>query len=494
MITGSKLSKKHISNDDGQTPDKLFRFCNIVRYIEHEDEKLFRVIYDMCLFSGLSSKRGQGVTFLFPRGRGTNDIRTKIIKDAYSTNIKDAYDLINSCILKVFVPEITDFMTVGCIMTNCNNELKVSDSSSKTVTFNNGVKIEKDNNFKLLHLGAKYAVYNIVSGTPASGKPKMSVSTGSYEGGASAVDMAYFERKKGDGDIRGTVLKLMMFGEKEQYTGAVDKMVNSKFKSVIDSLTSYAKDHDDKWGNYSDQLPIHPWGAPFAVAWVIPQNVTRKWSTHVDNEVTPLSATIKKMEADDAFIELRNKIQTDLLSNKNINGELYQAVLDIYKAFANHGECKGADFSKFTYNVERFTQINGPTPRGVDKTPPHIALLAHHECMHYTSFVKDKLMKSDASDALKMIKTASMVFLTGHSPSLWVTDPKVFNSAVGGKYELLCMLLQFVRSPYFLYRASCVVGYQGGSYTGGRPDTISPYNNTDEVSQFVDEFVGASKF
>jgi hypothetical protein len=274
MFSGGAKSKKD-SVDDEQ--DKLHKFCNIIRYIEHEDEKLFRVIYNLCLFPGFGSKKGCGVTFLFPRG----EFRSQIIKDAYSANVKDAYTAINACIIKTHIPEIGYFLTAGKLINNNCDEIKIVDSSKTTVTFDSGIKIEKDINFQLLHSNAKYAVYNIVSGTPALGKPKMSLQsstslTGSYKGGASKDDMEYLKANPSeDGDIRNSVLKLMHFAETTQLKNAKPgKTAPSKFVSDTDSLLSNAKDQDNSFETYADQIPVHYWCSPFLVAWVVPMSTT----------------------------------------------------------------------------------------------------------------------------------------------------------------------------------------------------------------------------
>lgn len=486
---GASKSKKQDLNDDEQ---KLYKYCNIIRYIESNDHQLFKVIYDLCMFPSFGSKNGQGITFLFPRSTGSNDLRSRIIKDAYSPNIKNAYTLVNSCIIRMYIPETREFLNTCRIVNGNCEELKVVDSSEDTITLNNGFTIIKDNNFQLLHSGSKYAVYNIVSETPTSGKPKMSVSIGSYEGGApSEFKERYAKDVTSDVkvDIRNVVLKSMYTSEADTLTSVkVGDKIHSNIKRLADSLLSYAKSHDENWGSYSDQIPTNYWSTPFMVAWIIPYKTTKSWSEMTDDESkqTTMVKIVKDIQgnADQEFIKLRNDVQNALVSN--VGSSLYDNVINVYKTWVTGGDVT-INETKFTfkpYSVETFSvKVRENLP---------IALLAHHECMHFTGFIKDKI---GTMEAKQLLDTSKRVFLTGNSPTVWITDAKVFKSAVGNNYELLCMLLRFVNSQCFMYRTSCVAEYSGDKIiTGGRPDSIAPTNESMADLQFADDYVNASKF
>lgn len=521
MYSGGAGTKKKSTTvekkDIEQKINKLHKFCNVIRYIEHEDEELYKVIYNLCMFPALGSKKGRGVTFLFPRDKRPNGFRSEIIRDAYSINIRNAYTMINSCVIQGFMNNLSDFQSANRIIDSNCNELKVVDVGDGTVTFSNGIKIEKDDNFQLLHPGAKYAVYNIVSGTPTLGKPKMSNSEnmiGAYEGGApewlqnatnELKEDEYTHRAPGDKiNIRNHILEIMYTqdGEllKKMKPFGVPLDLRLKVVEISDSLVTYLSrsENSDILDLVKDHMPANYFDMAYVIAWIIPTSVLEAWMKHDDstntNKVT-LTDLYKSAQPDPKFAAVRNKIQAELL--KTVDGTLYQKYIDLYEAFATKGTYSigGVDYDfgdiLSNVNMDLFKQRGKGASAGV-------RLLAHHECMHFTGKIIKNFKTHNIQDALQLIMAAKRVYLTGTQESLWTTNHDIFKTAVGAQYEVLCRLLDKLRSQNFMYIAGPSRGYATVNHpkmiVGGRPDLITPYNDIPGTLSFNEESMAASKF
>lgn len=501
----SDANKTNANNEDGV--GDLHVFCNIIKYMEHSDPQLYNVVSNMCLFPAFSNRRGgSGVTFLFPRGK----LRDNIIRLAYSKDKpRDAYTMLSSFIIRTHVADLNSFTTTP-LTTNNNDELKVTNASSSSMTLSNGLKIGADPEFRLLHPNTKYAVYNIISGSPTVNKSRMSLhagtvtgsynsTKGAYEGGAPQEYKDWESESKGAADIgerpdvRNRVIKYMLEGNLEALkttsgSGAAKGKLKlyTRTKNAYDSLITYAAQSPEKFDKYKDQLPDTYMHAPFAVAWVIPQSVTNPWSIAEDGQVdkdSGMKLPGVDSSPDPEFVAMRQKAQNWL--KDNVDTSLAQKVMQVYEAFANKtivADNPEITFEGMDYNIEGFAT----------KKHPAVAILSHHESMNFTSQITSKALKDmDLDRAHNMLVTAKMVYL-GKPESLWITNAEVNKSVVGTNYELLCLLLNFIRSQYFLYRRCCVKSYTGKKKAdGGRPDSIEPFNShMDNLDMMTNDVIG----
>lgn len=446
-------------------------FCNIVKYIEYVDPLLYNVIHNnLCMTQCLTLKKGSGVTFLHPH----KIMRDEIIKLSYSPDAKKAYTMLTKCIIPQYLPELNSF--TDDIKTISGDVITIIEKSSETLTLNNGFIIKKDNNFKLLHLGTKYAVYNIVSKPPTLGNTEMSSSSMIVGGAPAGYAKQWAESGTDKVDIRNLVIDSMFDGESKNLA-----LGKSKIKPLMDSLLTYTEtDHPEEYKNICDQVPLHYAASPFLVAWVIQYNITAKWA-EADDKHTPRALSSFTGCADDAnkdaWTDVRNKVQAAIL--KDTSSSMYDNVHNAYKAAFSGGSVTigGTEFT-FPALASGSTFPKSRKYNDADMEDMYLALLAHHECMHYTSFIGDKV----PSDATALLMSAKKMFLSGSGPKSWIADSKSYKAAVGSRVELLCLLIRFVCSECFLYRRCCVEQYTGTATKGSmRPDSIVAYNNSKKL-------------
>lgn len=294
--------------DTGAPPQRMTRYCNIARYIDDEDHPLFTVVNNLCMFGALGHRKHSGVTFLFPR-QTSGRLRSDIIAKTFSDDAKGAVRLLNSCIISPYLPTIDEFKTASTIKDDNNKPITVVKSDGPRLTLSSGYVIEKDNNFKLLHEGAKFAVYNIVGiDNATTGSTEIDMSS-SYSGGAPA----YMRSVPSDQAVMKTVNALCD---------------EDRCKHIADSLVAFLKDKPG-W----DDVPLydHPLTLAYAVRHIIPVEHIQQWIGHTDVDVNGAyaDAVDRYKSRMESKVDSRDSEQKTLLSSGNYR-ELATNVIKAY--------------------------------------------------------------------------------------------------------------------------------------------------------------------
>ena len=101
-------------------PRKLQKYCSIYKFLEVYDKELHAAIESLCMQPLFSSKgRRGGITFLYP---GDDKYKDKIIDDAYGPNPENAKQMLESLVLKDFLPTPSDFATKRDDIPNALNQ------------------------------------------------------------------------------------------------------------------------------------------------------------------------------------------------------------------------------------------------------------------------------------------------------------------------------------------------------------------------------------
>ena len=433
------------------------KFSNITRYMEHEDKQLHRVLSNLSIIDALGAKTN-GVTFLFPRDRSVDGMRAQIIKSAFEGNHHSTIKLINNCIITSYIPTLVEFS---------NNNLKYNNgipvvihaNADGKVTLTNGLTITRDNNFKLLHNHAKFAVYNIVSGKPITEtKPEDMSFMGGYDGGAPAEMV---KKYKGNKNARSKILQMALEAdstsdEDNQYGKGTSKML-----CIANSFMASLNEDDNKYQVVHAPMP---WAFAFVFRWLIPNTQLNKWlgADDVGSTCQKYRDTMKRYTRNDEFQANRESVRMMLL--KNIGVGLAKKVEDVYNAFVKGGEYEGVSLA------------SGADFEVVDKDSS--IKLAYDECAYIASSIE--YQKGDANN---IIRTLSEVFLSGTNATPWLADSNKLSKGVGSPNEILCLIVKFIRSPWFLYVSGTGSKYTGGAIEGigGRPDCTGAYADDEAV-------------
>lgn len=160
-------------------------YCKIGVYIQHNAPSLYDNINDLCLFGAFNTRGNNGVTLLLPDSSTLKKIDKMVGDDS-----RKALDMIQACILPVFINKVSDFKVGADIPNKLGNKLPIKEVNATSVTLTNGAVIKTDSKFKRLHADGRFAVFLLEGGgVPTTGErsqnfgKKKETKTGSARGG-----------------------------------------------------------------------------------------------------------------------------------------------------------------------------------------------------------------------------------------------------------------------------------------------------------------------
>jgi hypothetical protein len=186
----------------GSAPES---FCKISVYLKHHAPAFYEILDNLCLLGSLNPRGNQGMTLLLP-DKKTQD---KIGK-ALSSDAKVAVNMIDACILKVFMGSIADFGGKTDIPKKDGCKLAVKQVTSAAVELNNGSTITADNAFKRLYPESQIAVFQL-KGDPVLAGEKSTIATGrGVRGGNDVFANPRFTSDGSEGAARGASFAIVV--------------------------------------------------------------------------------------------------------------------------------------------------------------------------------------------------------------------------------------------------------------------------------------------